>query len=78
VGSSGHADKEEGIYKNEKDKKTTNGSKGLAINNSFFKPTVIEVNSKHYLEAKVFEKDDDPFFGKISRYGQDDGSGVNV
>jgi hypothetical protein len=52
------------FYKDEKAKKTTNGSQALAINNSFFGLTVSDGNNKQYLVAEVFEKDDDAFFEK--------------
>jgi hypothetical protein len=45
------------FYKDEKDKKKTNGSQVSAINNSFFGLTVSDGNNKQYLVAKVFEKD---------------------
>jgi hypothetical protein len=37
-----------------------------AINDSFFELTVSDGNYKQYLEAEVFEKDDDVIFEKLA------------
>jgi hypothetical protein len=56
--------KKKEFYKHEKEKKNTNGSQASAINNSFFGLTASDGNNNQYLEAEVFEKDDDAFLKK--------------
>jgi hypothetical protein len=57
------------IMKKEFDEKENDGTirdHVSAINNSFVKPTVSEVDGKEYLEKEVFEKDDDVIFEKLA------------